>query len=368
MSNGRDVVHPEALLKQLDALWTEFGKGEVDAANGVVRACSLTWITVIEGDNAAVAEVDAMLAEVMRVHPSRAIVINLREGEERGLKGSVSAQCWRPFGSKQQVCIERVLLETTRAGACDLPAIIRALIVADLPVVVFCRNAHLLSIPGVAETSSLADRVVVDMAWRETECHDVWPRMPALGKYVSDLAWDRIRGFRRAIAEYFSTTSARRILSDLASVRVETRAGHPTPEAAYLLTWVLGCMGYRRAAEGHESSRVWQKEGMTLEAGFVAAPEPLPGKVLTDGNTLAVIQAIEFRGGSSAVRFVLHPEAAAASGLGAGDTDTILVPCLESDTALLSDEMVVEHRRRTFEHHLEETIQLFEEPAYLADE
>ena len=356
MNNGRDVVHPEALLKQLDALWTEFGKGEVDAANGVVRACSLTWITVIEGDSAALAEVDAMLADVMRVHPSRAIVINLRDGEERGLKGSVSAQCWRPFGSKQQVCIERVLLETTRAGACDLPAVIRALIVADLPVVVFCRNAHLLSVPGVAETSSLADRVVVDMAWRETECHDVWPRMPALGKYVSDLAWDRIRGFRRAIAEYFSTASARRILADL-----------PTPEAAYLLTWVLGCMGYRRAADGQNQSLRWQKDGTAVEAGFVAAPD-LPSRAdVPPGGAAAVIQAIEFRGGGSSVRFALQAESA-ATGHGDGNTETILVPCVESDTALLSDEMVVEHRRRTFEHHLEETIQLFEEPAYFADE
>jgi glucose-6-phosphate dehydrogenase assembly protein OpcA len=365
MSNGRDVVHPEALLKQLDALWTEFGKGEVDSANGVVRACSLTWITVIEGDNAAVAEVDAMLADVMRVHPSRAIVINLREGEDRGLKGSVSAQCWRPFGSKQQVCIERVLLETTRTGACDLPAVIRALIVADLPVVVFCRNAHLLSISGVAETSSLADRVVVDMAWRETECHDVWPRMPALGKYVSDLAWDRIRGFRRAIAEYFSSASARRILADLASLRVETRPGHPTPEAAYLLTWVLGCMGYRRSADGRNPSRSWQKDGTAVEAGFVAAPGLPDGAEVAAGES-SVIQAIEFRGGGSAVRFALQPESA-ASEQGDGDTETILVPYVESDTALLSDEMVVEHRRRTFEHHLEQTIQLFEEPAYFAD-
>jgi glucose-6-phosphate dehydrogenase assembly protein OpcA len=217
----------------------------------------------------------------------------------------------------------------------------------------------------VAETSSLADRVVVDMAWRETECHDVWPRMPALGKYVSDLAWDRIRGFRRAIAEYFSSASARRILADLASLRVETRPGHPTPEAAYLLTWVLGCMGYRRSADGRNPSRSWQKDGTAVEAGFVAAPGLPSGAEVAAGES-SVIQAIEFRGGGSAVRFALQPEAA-ATGHGDGDTETILVPCVESDTALLSDEMVVEHRRRTFEHHLEQTIQLFEEPAYFAD-
>lgn len=362
MNGRRDVVQPELLLKQLDALWTEFGKGDNGSATGVVRACSLTWITVIEGDDAAVADVDAMLAEVMRVHPSRAIVINLRPGNERGVKGSVSAQCWRPFGSKQQVCIERVLLETTREGACDLPAVIRALIVADLPVVVFCRNAHLLAVPGVADTSALADRVVVDMAWRDTECHDLWPRMPKLGKYVSDLAWDRIRSYRRAIAEYFSSAPARKILSGLTAVRVETRAGHPTPEAAYLLTWVLGCTGYRRTKSESAPSRSWQKEGTTVQAGFVVAPEQAAGA------QAPVIEAIEFRANGSAVRFAIHPARATGTVPDDPNTETISVPCVESDTALLSDEMVVEHRRRTFEHHLEETIQLFEEPAYFADE
>lgn len=360
--NSRGVVHPEALLKQLDALWTEFGKGEPDAPDGVVRACSLTWITIVEGDHASVAEVDGMLAEVMRVHPSRAIIVHLQEGDERGLKGSVSAQCWRPFGSKQQVCIERVLLETTRAGACDLPAVIRALIVADLPVVVFCRNAHLLAVPGIAETTALADRVVVDMAWRGTECRDLWPRMPKLGRYVSDLAWDRIRGFRRSIAEYFNSAPARQILAELSSVRVLTRAGRPSPEAAYLLTWVLGCLGYQRCENGAAPSRTWRKEARVIEAGFVASGA---GALEVSAGGM---EAIELLGQQAGVRFTTDPDAAGTAPGRGPRIETVAVPGVESDTALLSDEMVVEHRRRTFEHHLEETIRLFEEPAYFADE
>lgn len=357
MSGEHEVVHPETLLKQLDALWTEFGKGSDDTSNGVVRACSLTWITVVEGDDAAVYEVDTMLADVMRVHPSRAIVVLLREGDERRLKGSVSAQCWRPFGSKQQVCIERVLLDTTRAGACDLPAVIRALIVADLPVVVFCRNAHLLGLQGIEETSAMADRVVVDIAWKGTECHALWPRMPKLGKYVSDLAWDRIRGFRRAIAEHFASPVARELLPELTELRVYTRAGCPAPEAAYLLTWILGSLGYQYDGDSAQSKEFWRKGESAVKAGFAAddkADAP-PSK--------NPVSAVEFRSAAKVLRFETGMPEPRQNG-----AMRLPVPCTESDTALLSDEMVVEHRRRTFEHYLDETIRLFEEPVYLADE
>ncbi|MCL4784641.1 MAG: glucose-6-phosphate dehydrogenase assembly protein OpcA [Bryobacterales bacterium] len=357
MNATREVVQPEKLLTQLESLWTEFGKSGDSAENGLLRACSLTWITVVEGDDASVTEVDAMLADVMRMNPARAIVVLLRQGDERGLKGSVSAQCWRPFGSKQQVCIERVLLDTTRAGACDLPAVIRALIVADLPTVMFCRNAHLLTVPGIKEASGLTDRVVVDMAWHGAECRDVWPRMPEFGNLVSDLAWDRIRGYRGAMAQYFDTPANRELLKDLRAVRVATRPERPAPEAAYLLAWILGSLGYQRA-NGFE----WRKADATVRAGFRAmrGDEPNPAD--------SRIHLVDFIGARETLRFTV-----AARELSIAETEdaseiVVPVPAFEPDTALLSDEMMVERRRRTFEQHLGATIRLFEEPVYFADE
>jgi glucose-6-phosphate dehydrogenase assembly protein OpcA len=341
----RQTVKPDVLLKELDKLWAEFGKGaEEGSQGGVVRACTLTWITVVEGDSAKVREADEMLAHVMRVHPSRAVVVLVREGEDRNLKGSVSAQCWRPFGSKQQMCIERILLETTRAGACDVPAVLRALLVADLPVVLYCRNTHLLALDGIRESSRMADRVVVDMAYHETECLDMWPRLPEMGRYVSDLAWDRIIGFRRAIASHFASPQARELLDNLKGVYVGTRKDFPTPESAYLLSWILGCLGYTRNGDD------WVKAGRYLETGFCAAPiaeQP--------------VSFVEFRGEHQTVRFV--PGAANGS-----EGNLLVIPLGEtlSDMELLSDEMVVEYRRRSFEQFLPETIRLFEERRYLA--
>lgn len=339
------TIHPGSLLRQLDSLWAEFGKGSEQATEGgVVRACSLTWVTVVEGDDRSVQEVDEMLAEVMRVHPSRAIVVLLREGQGRSLKGSVSAQCWRPFGSKQQVCIERVLLEGTRDSACDVPAVIRALLVADLPVVLFCRNARLLQLEGIAETSKMADRVVVDIAYRGTECLDIWPNLPNLGRYVSDLAWDRIIGFRRALASHFQLPAHRGFLSEFTKLTVSTRAKRPTPEAAYLLSWILNSMGFVRSKAG------WSRGAQHVVAGFVA-----------NGTSAAPVFAVEFSSAARKLRF----QAGARNGSNGGLT-IISLGDAPDDAALLSDEMVVEYRRRTFEQFLPETIQLFEEPDYLA--
>lgn len=357
MSAAGEMVQPETLLAQLDALWAEFGTNGDTSDNGLLRACSLTWITVIEGDDASVTAVDAMLSDLMRINPGRAIVVLLREGDERGLKGSVSAQCWRPFGSKRQVCIERVLLDTTRAGACDLPAIMRALIVADLPVVMFCRNAHLLSLPGIDETSRLADRVVVDIAWRGAECRDVWPRMPGFGRFVSDLAWDRIRGYRNAIAEQFDIPANRKILDTLTEIRVSTRPQRPTPEAAYLLAWILGSMGFERG-EGLK----WRKAAASVKAGFTATKSDSPD------NPNSRVQRVEFVGKHQTVQFTITARELSVEATNGASEIVVPVATVQSDAVLLSEEMVVEHRRRTFEHHLQESIRLFEEPVYFADE
>ncbi|MCU0226291.1 MAG: glucose-6-phosphate dehydrogenase assembly protein OpcA [Bryobacterales bacterium] len=343
----RRSVQPSTLLRQLDELWADFSQTSQEAADGaVVRACSLTWITVVEGDHQTVQDCDEMLAGVMRVHPSRAIIVLLREGDDRSMKGSVSAQCWRPFGSKQQVCIERILLETTRAGACDLPAVVRALLVADLPVVLFCRNANLLHLDGIAETSGMADRVVVDIAFQDTVCAKLWPALPGLGRYVSDLAWDRVIRFRRAIASHFQAAAHRKMLDEVQQVAVRTRAGCPTPEAAYLLSWTLGALGF------HRDGALWRRGERTLQAGFLAQED-----------STHPIDAITFRSPAFTLRFA----AGAANGSHPG---RMVVPVGETpgDTALLSDEMVVEYRRRTFEQFLPATVQLFQEPQYLADE
>ena len=63
----------------------------------------------------------------MREHPSRLVVLRVKPGEEASLSERVFAQCWIPFGGRQQICCEQIEITTTEAGLKDVPAVVRAL-------------------------------------------------------------------------------------------------------------------------------------------------------------------------------------------------------------------------------------------------
>ena len=67
----------------------------------------MTLIVVVEEERDAQA-IGETLASLMHEHPSRAIVLRVRSGEEPSLSARVFAQCWMPFGSRQQICCEQV--------------------------------------------------------------------------------------------------------------------------------------------------------------------------------------------------------------------------------------------------------------------
>ena len=91
----------DAALKELAALWADLAQpnqGEA-TASGVLRACAMTLIVAAEDETDAQAASE-VLAELMHEHPSRAIVLKPRD--EGGLEARVFAQCWMPFGRRQQ--------------------------------------------------------------------------------------------------------------------------------------------------------------------------------------------------------------------------------------------------------------------------
>ena len=93
------TVKPERILKDLSKLWVDLAKQD---PNGVLRACAMTLVVVIEESRDA-AEVGEAIAALMHEHPSRAIVLRVRGGEELDLEARVFAQCWMPFGRRQQI-------------------------------------------------------------------------------------------------------------------------------------------------------------------------------------------------------------------------------------------------------------------------
>src|ERR1700722_16139659 len=97
-----EAIKPDKILKDLGDLWTTMAKpdtgetAETDLSDthggGVLRACAMTLISFVDDEEDSMA-LSAILAGLMKEHPSRAIVIRLKDGEDF-LDARVFAQCW----------------------------------------------------------------------------------------------------------------------------------------------------------------------------------------------------------------------------------------------------------------------------------
>ena len=119
------MLSPDKILKELSDLWVTMGKPDAAEGvtdNGVLRACAMTLIAVVDESEDAMA-LGETLASLMRDHPSRAIVIRLKT-EPDTLDCRVFAQCWMPFGHRRQICCEQVEITVSLNRLEDIPNIV----------------------------------------------------------------------------------------------------------------------------------------------------------------------------------------------------------------------------------------------------
>src|SRR5580692_11805574 len=157
-------IAPEKILRELSDLWVNLSKETIgDAADGALRACSMTLVAITE-ENDDVAELGETIAALMPEYPARTIVVRLRGAGDRMLSEHVSAQCWMPFGQHRKVCCEQVEITATDAGLADLPSVVLPLAVADLPLILWCRSSRILEMPEFQPIATMAQRVILDSA------------------------------------------------------------------------------------------------------------------------------------------------------------------------------------------------------------
>lgn len=239
------TVEPERILKELRKLWIDLGK---EQEHGVLRACAMTLIAATgeQDDDQVLGE---MIASLMHEHPSRAIVLKVRDGAE--LEARVFAQCWMPFGKRQQICCEQVEITSSKASLDDAAALIAGIVVPDLPVVLYLRTPSLLANAELKPVLPLASKVVVDSS-RSSECVrmlDALARMRLDNPRRADLGWARLTPWREAVAQLFDRPEARRAVKDLQLVRI-LHADSSAPVSAYYLGgWFRHVAGRRLAIE-----------------------------------------------------------------------------------------------------------------------
>jgi 6-phosphogluconolactonase len=270
------TIAPEKILKELAELWVDSGKQEqADGGAGVLRACSMTLVVLAEagGDTQDFGET---IAALMPEHPARTVLVRLSGAGDRSLEGRVYSQCWMPFGQRRQICCEQVEITVSDAGLADLRSVVLPLMVADLPLIVWCRSARLLAMPEFRAIAEMAQKVVLDSAAVAGEAPDALRRarnLAASGVMLGDLAWTRLTRWREMLAQVFENQQNAAQLARIASIDVEW-GGSYHALALYLGAWVrdslarLGLnpsLGFSRAPDGNSLRVRLTGEGIAVE-------------------------------------------------------------------------------------------------------
>jgi glucose-6-phosphate dehydrogenase assembly protein OpcA len=261
------TIQPQTILRELAELWVSLGKESVpNQASGVLRACAMTLVTVVE-ESEDTSDVWSVMAALMPEHPSRAIVIRFRPSAERALSSRVFSQCWMPFGQRRQICCEQIEITASDASLPDLPAVILPLAVADLPVVLWCRGARLFGLDYFPQLAKIADKVVLDSAAMGGAA-EILGRLDGLtrsGRILADLAWTRLTRWRQMVARIFENRSYLAQLAGVQEVRIGFGGVAPPPGAYYLGAWLLDCLD----GAGAKASLKWDPVEKAVEGELV---------------------------------------------------------------------------------------------------
>jgi glucose-6-phosphate dehydrogenase assembly protein OpcA len=237
---GAQSIKPDHILHELSELWTSLSEqekanqpgGGVRDGSGVLRACAMTLIAFVddESDSMALGET---LAQIMRAHPSRAIVVRLREDDGGVLESRVFAQCWMPFGQHRQICCEQVEFSVSLNRVADIPSIVSPLAAPDVPRVVWFRSSRIESVPDIGDLLALGDKMIVDSARPGGPAFADLRVLANAGYIVGDLAWTRLTKLRQLIAQLLDG----RDLKGIRNVSIEHAGNEAPAQVKYLQAW-----------------------------------------------------------------------------------------------------------------------------------
>ncbi len=227
-----EIIKPDRILKELGELWVDTAKPEAGAGDeGLLRACSMTLVSFVDDEEDSMA-LGETLALLMREHPSRSIVVRFREGEDF-LESRVLAQCWKPFGHRQQICCEQVELTATMNHLQDVASIVGPLAVPDLPRLILLRSARIVRAGALRKILPLGDKIIVDSSRAGAPGFGELGALLDSGHIAGDLAWTRITELRALVAHLLGETVPK-------AITIEYAGREAGPETRYLEAWLAG--------------------------------------------------------------------------------------------------------------------------------
>lgn len=261
MSHSPKSVDLAVIERELAQLWRHGGEAETP----VTRACMSNLIAVCRtGDEVAVIanEIPVIAAR----HPCRAFVLLADAGGTGArIEAYVSTHA-RVAEGRRQVVSEHVTIEARGAATRRLPSAVRGLLIGDLPTAVWWATPQPPPQAGelFTELADLADQVIYDsQGWPDPPRYVVttanWATGEGVRQAVSDIAWRRLKLWRRLLTQALDPAIAPGVLESVREITVE-HGPHAMTQGWLLTGWLAFRLHWRpaggRVTGGTEA--IWQ--------------------------------------------------------------------------------------------------------------
>lgn len=280
-------VDVAVLDRELARLWAPTGSPG-DKSERVVRACMSNLIVACASEE----DERPLAGEVPRLagrHPARVFVAVALEEREEFLEASVTGACALGEGGRK-VCSEQVNLKAAGPAVARMAPIIRSLLVGDLPTALWWAGSEAPTQSGrrlFEDLSPMAGQIIYDsLGWSEPvggiAAAARWLEGGQGKRVLADLAWRRLKPWRRLMAQSLAPETAPGILESLDEVRVD-HGPHALTQAWLMIGWLASRLDWApadgRVAAGKEVSWMFRTSGGPLTVKVRRLADADPGRV-----------------------------------------------------------------------------------------
>jgi glucose-6-phosphate dehydrogenase assembly protein OpcA len=291
---GKPVQADAVIIeKELASLWKS--ATEAGAPRDVMRACACNLVSIVQNR----AQAEALLSVLPRVsesHPSRSVVAFAENDPMETPSGSevhawISTQCSTPFSGGPEVCCEVIIVAAHSKAFVELPNIVSALLIEDLPAYVYWKSLKPEDKELLKKFTRFSDLLIVDSHQSREDPQSRLQLLQLLidqreGVSIRDLNWARLTPWRDLISQFFDPPAARRHLHEISEVEITRNLSYPgsIPTRTLLLTgWLASRLGWRLAAAkrlGDQWRSRWFTDRNEIHVNFtgtVAQAGQVPG-------------------------------------------------------------------------------------------
>lgn len=222
--------------KGLTTLWNETG------GKTATRVCTTNLIVRLD-DKSGLDEAIEAARIASEEHPLRAIFLLAEpEAEEHETQGRVSGYCRRSDSGDVHICCEQIVLTAKGRAVERLPSSVAALLVPDLPVVLWWMGVPSLGEELMYRLLEMSDRLILDsLEFNDIPAiHESAVGNPQVG--FGDLNWIRITQWREIMAEIFDDPRFLPYLSQIGNLDARYANGNASQATLYA-AWFLSRTG-----------------------------------------------------------------------------------------------------------------------------